>query len=367
MDLIYLWNYLVEIMKISIGTKIKDGPWGGGNLFAINLRNYLVEMNHEVIFDLEDDDIDLILLTEPRKTSESSSFTHIDILKYRQFVKKDVIVVHRINECDERKNTNFVNQYLLEANNSADATIFVSSWLKDLFLKEGLECEKISVILSGANSNIFKQQDQFQSGENDILNIVTHHWGANWNKGFNIYKTLDEMLFLEEYKNKFSFTYIGNIPNKFKFSNTNLVKPLSGSELADEIRKSDLYLTASINEPSGNHHIEGAQCGLPLLYINSGGIPEYCDGFGLMFDENNFEEKLNEIHSKYSEYKDAIQNYPHNSDKMSLEYLNLFKSLVDDKANIVINRKTPNIINIVEKFIYIVSRSIKKYIKKDRF
>ena len=28
-------------MKISIGTKIKDGPWGGGNLFAINLKNYL--------------------------------------------------------------------------------------------------------------------------------------------------------------------------------------------------------------------------------------------------------------------------------------------------------------------------------------
>ena len=28
-------------MKISIGTKIKDGPWGGGNLFAINLKEYL--------------------------------------------------------------------------------------------------------------------------------------------------------------------------------------------------------------------------------------------------------------------------------------------------------------------------------------
>ena len=28
-------------MIVSIGTKIKDGPWGGGNLFAINLRNYL--------------------------------------------------------------------------------------------------------------------------------------------------------------------------------------------------------------------------------------------------------------------------------------------------------------------------------------
>ena len=28
-------------MKISIGTNIKDGPWGGGNLFAINLKLYL--------------------------------------------------------------------------------------------------------------------------------------------------------------------------------------------------------------------------------------------------------------------------------------------------------------------------------------
>ena len=28
-------------MKISIDTNIKDGPWGGGTLFAINLKNYL--------------------------------------------------------------------------------------------------------------------------------------------------------------------------------------------------------------------------------------------------------------------------------------------------------------------------------------
>ena len=76
-------------MKISIGTNIKDGPWGGGNLFAINLKNYLINSGHDVVTNLEDNDIDLILLTEPRKTSESSAFTHIDILKYRQFVKNE--------------------------------------------------------------------------------------------------------------------------------------------------------------------------------------------------------------------------------------------------------------------------------------
>ena len=39
-------------MKISIGSRIIEGPWGGGNLFVVNLKNYLIENGHEVIHDL---------------------------------------------------------------------------------------------------------------------------------------------------------------------------------------------------------------------------------------------------------------------------------------------------------------------------
>ena len=46
-------------MKVSIGTKIKNGPWGGGNLFAINLSNFLKSSGHQVVYDLYDRDIDL--------------------------------------------------------------------------------------------------------------------------------------------------------------------------------------------------------------------------------------------------------------------------------------------------------------------
>ena len=73
-------------MKVSIGTNIKEGPWGGGNLFAINLTNFLRSKGIEVIFNLEDDDIDIILITEPRKTSESSSFTHVDVENYLKYI-----------------------------------------------------------------------------------------------------------------------------------------------------------------------------------------------------------------------------------------------------------------------------------------
>ena len=97
-------------MKVSIGTKIKEGPWGGGNLFAINLKNYLESNGIEVVNHLNDDDIDLILITEPRKTSESSAFTHLDVQNYLYFVNDKTVVVHRLNECDERKGTNYVNR-----------------------------------------------------------------------------------------------------------------------------------------------------------------------------------------------------------------------------------------------------------------
>ena len=39
-------------MKVAIGTKIQEGPWGGGNLFAINLSNFLIKNGHEVVYDL---------------------------------------------------------------------------------------------------------------------------------------------------------------------------------------------------------------------------------------------------------------------------------------------------------------------------
>ena len=124
---------LKRFMKVSIGSSIVNGPWGGGNLFAINLREHLLSKGHQVINNLEDEDIDIILITEPRKTSESSAFTHLDVKNYLNYINPSTLVAHRINECDERKNTNFVNKYLIEANKIADYTIFVSNWLKNLY------------------------------------------------------------------------------------------------------------------------------------------------------------------------------------------------------------------------------------------
>ena len=325
-------------MKISIGSKIIEGPWGGGNLFVINLKNYLISNGHEVVHHLEDDDIDIILMTSPNHKAESSSYGYRDVYKYIKKIKRDSIVVHRINECDERKGTKNVNEFILNSNKVADATIFVSSWIESLYLNQGFKSENSRVILSGSDKNIFNQVNQSIWDKKSQLKIVTHHWGNNWNKGFEIYSKLDNMIYNNEINLDVKFTYIGNVPKNFKFKKTTLLSPLSGVDLAKKLKNNHIYLTASLFEPSGNHHIEGAQCGLPVLFINSGGLPEYCNGYGVMFDNGDFINKLEYLTENYEKYLNKVREYPRNSETMSKDYLDYFEELLNNKNQIIEKR-----------------------------
>ena len=349
-------------MKVSIGTNIKEGPWGGGNLFAKNLMKSLNQNGHKAYNDLKEIDLDIILITEPRKTSESSAFTYDDVKNYLKYINSKTIVLHRINECDERKQTNYVNKYLIYTNKIADSTIFVSNWLKNLYHNQNIQSKDSHVIMAGADNTVFNSINKNLWDGKSKLKLVTHHWGANWNKGFDIYLALDRLLENKQYKEKFEFTYIGNIPKEIQFNNTKVMSPLSGGDLAEKIKENHIYLTASINEPSGNHHIEGAQCGLPLLYINSGGIPEYCNGFGIMFDKSNFEACLNKIRDDYFYFEKKIKFYPNNSEKMGIEYINLFENILSNK-NSFISKRDKKLYNksYLEKFVYLGKRKLKGF------
>ena len=327
-------------MKISIGTNIQDGPWGGGNLFAINLKKFLQDKNHDVVFNLKDKDIDIILLTEPRKTSPSSAFTNYDVLNYISYVNENAIVVHRINECDEHKDTNFINKYISYANQCADATIFVSTWIKALYENFSIIQNKPrKVILAGSDREIFNNSNIQSWDKKSKLKFVTHHWSNNWNKGFDVYKKFDELLEESEFRDKYEFNFIGRLPKKFSFRNTKLIDPKSGQALADELKKNNFYITGTLNEPSGNHHIEASQCGLPVMYIDSGGVKEYCNGFGLEYEIENLKEKILEATENYDTLFTNMKSYLRNSHSMCEEFLNFFEELIASKDELINKRK----------------------------
>jgi glycosyltransferase involved in cell wall biosynthesis len=328
------YKCLELIVKISIGANVVDGPWGGGNLFFKNFIQYFRNLGNEVVNNLSHDDIDIILLTDPRKDSSSSSFTHIDIKNYLKFVNSDALVVHRINECDERKNTEGVNNFYLEANKYADETVFVSTWIYKIYQNLGIDSSTSTVILGGGDSNLFNTIGKEEWNQSNKIRLATHHWSSNINKGVDVYKKLDKILSKKNFKDLLQFTYIGNLSSNIKLKNMTLVAPLYGMELANELKSHHIYITASLNEPSGNHHIEAAQSGLPILYMDSGGIPEYCDGFGIKFTYENLEEKLLELIKDYKKYFENLKNYPVNNEKMMNEYENLFEKILNSKEEI---------------------------------
>ena len=324
-------------MNISIGMKLVKGPWGGGNQFGLALSSYLQDHGHSVSYDLKDPGLDLILLAEPRKNLQISAYSEIDIFKYL-LRNPQAMVVHRINECDERKGTSGVNARLVKASSCSDHTVFIASWLMELFNKLGIPAKKSSVILNGGDASIFNRDGHMEWDGTGPLKLVTHHWSSHQNKGFDIYFRLDELLGKEPYKNLFSFTYIGNIPEGSDFKNTTVVEPLHGAALAEQLKKNHVYLTASRFEPGGMHHIEGALCGLPLVYINSGSLPEYCADYGLEFNPQNFEDILQTIPNAYADLKQKIKSYDHTAQNSCAEYLKLFELLVKDRERIIRQR-----------------------------
>lgn len=348
-------------MKIAIGFNTTQNSWGGGNQFAISLCSNAILMGHNVTHELKDIDIDIILLTDPRSYNIGVAFGSFDILLYLLFKNKNAVVVHRINECDERKNTIHMNSFLRWANYLADHTVFISHWLKTLNIY--IKNKPSSVILNGADEKVFNDSENRIWVKGEPLKIVTHHWSSNKMKGFDVYEKLDQLIISDEWRGKIEFTYIGNIPKGFNFKNTKVIKPLSGKKLAKELSNHHVYITASNNEPAGMHHIEGAMTGLPIIYKNSGALPEYCNNFGVSFNSFNFIPALDQMIKNYHFYKSNLRNYSNTASKMSLEYLCLFKELIDNKTNIVSNRKIfRSPLNILKNFIFFVMFS-KKLLK----
>ena len=295
-------------MKVFFNRLVRNSPYGGGNQFLHGLSNALIEKGHEVVFNL-DDNIDVIFMVDPRHGD--LGYTVFKIMEYKQKFP-NVKIVHRVNECDKRKNTNNVDEILIKSALVSDEVIFISEWLKSYFQEQGFS-KDCHVIYNGCDTSLFNFADSTISTP---PSIVTHHWSDNFLKGFDVYKKIDQ--YLAGFENPpFTFTYVGRYWNGYTPVSTKIIDPCYGVTLANELKKHDIYLTASRWEPCGMHHVEGAACGLPVIYHNDGGgINELCKKHGEGF--NTFDELLKNINL-------IVENYDNYREKINIEELSIIK------------------------------------------
>jgi len=326
-------------MKVAINQRPYEGPWGGGNRFVKSLTEGLVSAGHHVVYDLSRP-VDIILIFETRVRSPNVCFGAGAVLRYLLRFP-DTLVVQRINECDERKGgEKFITDRLLRANYAADLTVFVGSWLMDLPAWKNHDRSRCHVILNGADTEVFNAAGGATWNSVEPMKLVTHHWGAHPYKGFDVYCKIDALLDDPSFAQDFSMSYIGNLAKGVTFKNIRHIKPLDGLALAAALKEHHTYLTGSINEPGGNHQNEGACCGLPLVYRDSGCLPEYCTGFGIAYKgPDDVREALLKMRQDYALYRGKIKDYPHSAVRTVAHWITYFEESLLRRSDIVRARR----------------------------
>lgn len=311
------------MIKIFFSLKPPGGSYGGGAIFVKNLTELLENKNYNITYNLEPD-INIIFIIDPRK-SNYNRYSIYEILSYKK-LNPHVKLIHRVNECDIKRETSLnIEPLLIETIKNADHVIFVSKWLKDYFINKYNLQIKSSVILNGCNQKHFFPSKTPKFKDNKIK-IITHHFSNNYLKGFHIYNELDKIL---PKLNNIEFTYVGNYNKNYNPQHIKLLPCESGLKLGNIIKEHDIYLTATQNEPGAMHYLEAQSCGLPILFCKGGGgVKEICDTVGEEFSNiKEMLEKLNKIKNNYTEYVNKIDYDYLSSERCCKEYLEILKNI----------------------------------------
>jgi len=185
----------------------------------------------------------------------------------------------------------------------AEKTIFQSQYSLQKHLELGMEFKNPVVIMNAADPEIFHPRGRIEFSQNRKTRLIASSWSDNVNKGAAVYQWLDEHLDWE----RFEMTFVGRSPVTYKY--IRMMEPVASDRMAELFRQHDLYLTASRNDPCSNSLIEALTCGMPAVYLKSGGHPEIVGGAGAGFDSaEELPGVLEQATSQYEAFQSRISN-----------------------------------------------------------
>lgn len=237
--------------------------------------------------------------------------------------RNSVLYVHRVDGPIDvyRGRDEGVDRGIYSINQKfADKTIFQSRYSLEKHLELGMQFKNPVVIMNAADAEIFNTQGRLNFSLNRKIRVIASSWSDNLNKGAYIYQWLDEHLDWE----RFEMTFVGRSPVIFK--NIQMLPAVDSYGMASLFRTHDIYLTASRNDPCSNSLIEALNCGLPAVYLRSGGHPEIVKQAGAGFESaEEIPGLLEQVSDAYEAFQSRI-SMP-TIEKISEEYLKVLELL----------------------------------------
>jgi glycosyltransferase involved in cell wall biosynthesis len=318
-------------MKIHILFNMKGDISGGGSQFLKLLGNYFIDNN---LYEEDPRKADVILY---------NSHHNIDKLIKLKARYANKLFIHRVdgpirlyNQISDKRDlvVYCANKFI------SDGTIYQSNWSRENNLKMGMTQNANEIIIINApDSALFNKSNKNKYRESGKVRLVISSWSNNVKKGFPVYKWMDKNLDFSKY----SVTFIGNTPVRFKNIDCKLIE--DRRKLSDELKKHDIFVTASQNDPCSNSLIEALHCDLPALALNDGGHVEIVSNGGELFNDNNeIIEMLRKISDNYYYYQSQIKMLDIN--EIGDRYCNFINDIYQRQNN---NKYKGNNIGFYEK------------------
>jgi glycosyltransferase involved in cell wall biosynthesis len=183
----------------------------------------------------------------------------------------------------------------------AQATIAISQATIDMYRRIGIELVEPRVIHNPCDPAIFHPHGRIPFDRARKIRLIATSWSDNPRKGGPVYRWLEQVLDWE----RFEFTFVGNTAQSFE--RIRHLPPLPTHELAGLLREHDVYVTATQDDAYSNALVEALSCGLPALYLESGGSAEAVKEAGFGFGEQEeIPALLDRLVDEYEERQAAI-------------------------------------------------------------
>jgi glycosyltransferase involved in cell wall biosynthesis len=269
-------------------------PGGGGHQF---LRALVGELEGRGV------EVERNRISRGTPTCLFNSF-NFDFGRLRRFARANCRMVHRVDGPIGvyRGFDDGSDRRIAEINAElADATVFQSRYSLEKHAELGLDLESPVVIPNAVDPEIFHPPEHREPLAGRAVRLIASSWSDNRRKGAETLVWLDRNLDWSRYE----LTFVGRAPERFE--RIRVVGPVDSHGVAELLRAHDVYLAPSRDDPCSNALLEALACGLPAVYLESGGHPELVGEGGLPFhSDEELPEVLERLVSEIEDRRAAI-------------------------------------------------------------